>query len=331
MLNCLGVLLVIFLLSIDTIGNAINMYRIAILLLLISIFVVDIYIYTRKVKNIKKAIDQAKRVTSENNYNTRVLIKENGEISELATVLNEIIERLQNTEENHQTSEKSRKRLLSNISHDLRTPLTSIIGYLDALKDGLATDADERHEYLEIITKKAKGLRALIDETFQMAKLDADDVPMDFQSHDLGEILRECIIEFIPQLNSNDIKLIAKIPDEKALIYCDRISMERIIDNILKNAIFYGKEGKLIGIELTSKPGKYQVSIWDKGPGIDQEDIPHVFDRLYIKDKTRNRASSSSGLGLAIVKKLVEKHEGRIWVESKPGEKTVFSFTIPKL
>lgn len=310
--------------------NIVNPYLIVLDVLIIIFSIVKIYIKHKNLYKIKRMSEQVRRVAS-GNLNGRILVREDGLIGDLACNFNKIIEKLQMTCENEVLAEEARRKLMVNVSHDIRTPLTSIIGYVDALKDGMASGEEERQEYLDIISMKSKKLKQLIDEIFHMAKLDSDDITMDFQVHDIGEILREAIIEFLPEFNKEGIILKVDISDEKSLIYCDRLSIVRVLNNIIKNAVQYGGRENVIGIELMPLENDYQINIWDNGPGIEDEHIPFIFERLYIRDKARKKTLGSSGLGLAIVKKLIEKHDGEIWVESKPNEKTTFSFTIPKL
>lgn len=311
-------------------SNITNAYLVMLNILIMTFSLIKIYVNYKYMCKIKRISEQVNRVAT-GNLNARILVREDGLISDLACNFNEVIETLQKTRENKIIAEESRRKLMANISHDIRTPLTSIIGYVDAIKDGVAASEEERLEYLEIISSKSKNLKHLIDEIFHMAKLDSGDISMDFQVYDIAEIIRESIIEFLPELNKKEIKLEVSIPEEKALVYGDKLSITRIFNNIIKNAIQYGGEGKILGIDLISIKKNYQISIWDKGPGIDEEHLPYIFDRLYVKDKARKKALGSSGLGLAIVKKLLEKHGGKIWIESNPYKKTVFSFTIPKL
>ncbi|SKC39971.1 sensor histidine kinase [Maledivibacter halophilus] len=311
-------------------SNIINPY-LTILNVLIAIFsLAKIYINYKCIFKFERINEQVERAAL-GNLNTRILVRDDGILSKLVCNFNKVIEELQKTQENQITVEESRRKLMSNISHDIRTPLTSIIGYIDALRDDVAANEEERLEYFDIISKKSKDLKKLIDEIFYMAKLDSDEIEMNFQIYDIGEIIRESIIAFLPELNKKEIELRVNLPKKKTLVYVDKLSIIRILNNIFKNSIQYGSEGKILGIDLISTQKSYQINIWDRGQGIDEEHLPYIFDRLYIQDKTRNKSLGSSGLGLAIVKKLIEKHRGTIWVESRPYKKTVFSFTIPKL
>lgn len=264
------------------------------------------------------------------NLHTRLLANDDHLFNEVIFSINELIEQLERVQVQTIKSHAAKRSLLSSISHDIRTPLTSMIGYVDALKDDVATSEGERQKYLEIISKKSNGLKKLIDEIFNMAKIDADEIPLKIEPLDFAEMVRESLIEFLPELKTYHIELKACIPEEKCLIMADRLSLLRIINNMIKNAVQYGKNGKVLGIELTEKEEEYQLCIWDRGTGISKDDLPHVFERMYRTDRARNSSDGGSGLGLAIAKALVEKHAGKVWVESEPELKTTFGFSIPK-
>lgn len=289
-----------------------------------------LFITLRSRTRMKLMIAEIRRAVN-GNLKTRLFSKQDDHLfEEMIFSVNELIEQLEKIQVQAIKSQEGRRRLLSSISHDIRTPLTSIIGYVDALKDDIATSEEEKREYIGIISKKSNGLKQLIDEIFTMAKLDADEIPLKIESLDFAEIVRESLIEFLPEIKKHDLELKVIIPEEKYMITADRLSLMRIIGNIVKNAIHYGKRGKTLGIELTEKADEYQLLIWDQGPGISQVDIGNVFERMHRSDGARNLSHGGSGLGLAIAKALVEKNNGRIWVESIPWEKTTFGFSIPK-
>lgn len=274
-------------------------------------------------------IDALKRAGS-GNVNTRLLANDEPAVNELIFAINELIEQLDKIRVQTIKSEAARKSLLSNISHDIRTPLTSIIGYVDALNDDIAASRAEKLEYIGIISRKATALKQLIDEIFDLAKLDADEVPQRPQRLDLAEMARESVIEFLPALKQANMKLTVSIPEEKCLVTADRLSVQRVLNNLMKNAVQHGQQGEVLGVELTEHAGFYQLTIWDKGQGIPEGELTKVFDRMYRTERSRNPMYGGSGLGLAIAKALVEKNGGKIWVESEPGQKTSFTFSMPK-
>ncbi|MCM3738545.1 HAMP domain-containing histidine kinase [Bacillus cytotoxicus] len=295
------------------------------ILITASLFLIRIHFIQRR-----ESIVTSLRRAIHGNLQTRLYTTNDNSLDDVIFSINELITELEKVQVESKKSQKARRQLLSSISHDIRTPLTSIIGYVDALKDGIAASEDEKREYLEILSKKSNSLKQLVDQIFNMAKLDADEFPIKKESLDFAEITRESLIEFLPELSKHNIELQVHIPETFCPITADHISLVRIIDNLMKNAIYYGKAGKVVGIELLETTSAYQLLIWDKGPGISNNDLENVFERMYRSDQSRNAPHGRSGLGLAIAKALVEKNDGDIWVESIPWERTTFGFSIPK-
>ncbi|UAC49719.1 HAMP domain-containing histidine kinase [Bacillus aquiflavi] len=288
--------------------------------LFIALFLITAILFAKKLhddKNLKHTINQLKRANS-GSLNTRLFANGDHLFNQFIFAINELIQQLEKVQIQTIKSQISRKRLLSSISHDIRTPLTSIIGYIDALKDNIAVSEQEKQEYFEIIAKKANGLKDLIEEIFNLAKLDADEIPIKEEYLDFSEAVRESLIEFLPVIQKEGMSIEVTIPETKCYIFADRLSIARIINNIIKNAIQHGKKGKIIGIEMIETHDAYQLNIWDKGPGIPKADIGNVFERMYRSDQSRNQLNGGSGLGLAIAKALAEKNRGEIWAESIP-------------
>ncbi|SDE62078.1 His Kinase A (phospho-acceptor) domain-containing protein [Paenibacillus sp. UNCCL117] len=284
----------------------------------------------RLIRRLEQMTAQLRRAGA-GNLNARVLVKDEPAVREAAFAVNALIEQLAEVQARSIRSEAARRQLLSAISHDIRTPLTSMIGYVDALKDDLAASPEERREYLDIITRKAASLKDLIEDLFQLAKLDADELTLRPETLDLAEAAREAAIAWLPELQARQIELQASIPEQVCEAVADRIAVQRILSNLLKNAVQYGHEGHLLGIEL--KPADegraYEVTVWDRGAGIGEDELPHVFQRMYRVGRPGGSPYGGSGLGLAIVKALVEKQGGRVWAESEPGVRTAFGFSLP--
>jgi signal transduction histidine kinase len=314
-------------LSILHIAGSLAWWILCVLLLILTCWIIQQrFEFYKQQKRYATALKRA----NDGHLNTRLLSEDIHFSNEVIFAINQLIEKLDDLQVQTLKSEAAKRQLLSDFSHDLRTPLTSIIGYVDAIKDGIGVSEAEKQSYIEIILNKAQILKALIEEIFDLAKLDADEMPLKMEKLDFAEITREVVIGFMPELHQNEIKISAEIPDKRCLIYADRLSLQRIIGNIIKNATEYGKSGGVLGLDLMESEKDYQLDIWDQGQGIIQEDIKFVFERLYRADRSRNSINRGSGLGLAIAKVLVEKNGGRIWVTSSPGEKTIFSITLPK-
>ncbi|KEK21607.1 sensor histidine kinase [Bacillus gaemokensis] len=302
------------------------------LTLFITLIVITIHLFFTRlhfIQNRKSLVTKLRRAIN-GNLHTRLYTNNDHSLDDVVFSINELITELEKVHVEARKSQEARRQLLSSISHDIRTPLTSIIGYVDALKDDIAASEDEKQEYLAILSKKSNNLKQLVDEIFNMAKLDADEFPLKEEQLDFSEITRESLIEFLPELSKHDIKLHVNIPEDPCPIMADSLSLMRVIGNLIKNAIYYGKSGKILGIELLETTNEYQLLIWDKGPGISKHDLENVFERMYRSDQSRNPSHGGSGLGLAIAKALVEKHGGQIWVESILWERTTFGFSIPK-
>ncbi|MGG3798371.1 sensor histidine kinase [Metabacillus fastidiosus] len=316
-------------LFIDINDHVIGLFKGVLFILSFFVTFILLIIRLRSRTRLKRMAVEIKRVII-GNLKTRLLAKDDFLFDEIIFSINELIEQLEKVQIQSIKSQVARKSLLSSISHDIRTPLTSIIGYIDALQDDMATSETEKQEYLRILSKKADNLKELIEEIFDMAKLDADEIPLKEESLDLAEIAREALIEFLPELKNEHMELHISIPEKNCYVIADRLSLIRIIHNIIKNALEYGKDGKILGIELIEKANEYQLLIWDQGPGISKKDLEFVFERMYRSDQSRSPFSSGSGLGLAIAKALVEKNKGEIWVDSIPWVKTTFGFSIPR-
>ncbi len=219
--------------------------------------------------------------------------------------------------------------MISNISHDIRTPLTALMGYVDLLSDNSITK-EKREEYVSIIRERGTALKDLMEEFFQVAKLECNDVDITIEKFNISEIVRKNVITFMNEINERNITPEINIGDEEIFALGDKNYMGRIITNLISNSLKYGYEGKVIGIDLKEDNKWIILSIWDKGKGIDKNELPYIFDRLYTGEKSRNRNLQGSGLGLSIVKNMVQHMNGSITAKSIPYEKTIFTVKIPK-
>ncbi|WP_433775599.1 sensor histidine kinase [Bacillus wiedmannii] len=300
--------------------------------LFITLILITIYLFFSRIHFIQSRKSMVTKLNRalKGNLQTRLFTNNDRSLHNIVFSINELIAELEKVQIEAKKSEESRKQLLSSISHDIRTPLTSIIGYIDALKDGIAASEIEKQEYLKILYMKSNNLKYLVDEIFNMAKLDANEFPLKEEELDFSEVTREVLIEFLPELSKHNIELQVLIPESTCPIIADHLSLIRVIGNLTKNAIYYGKGGKIVGVELLETDTEYELLIWDKGHGIPKHDLQNVFERMYRSEQSRNSSLGGSGLGLSICKALVEKNGGHIWVDSIPWERTTFGFSIPK-
>lgn len=263
------------------------------------------------------------------NCNARILTSINDKESELDFTINQLIEKVQYIKVQSKRNEQKRKQLLSNISHDIRTPLTSIIGYIDAVKNQIV-HGEEKDFYLHTASQKSKELKRLTDEIFELAKLDANELPLKPERFDLNELVREVFIQFIPRIQTLEMDIDVQIPEMPYWIYSDKKSVLRSVQNLIQNALQHGKDGKKIGVIIQEQEKLFSVTIWNTGKFIPREKLPYIFDRLFKTDDVRKSSSDNHGLGLTVAKSMVEKNGGTIDVESIPGGRTSFTMYMPK-
>lgn len=228
--------------------------------------------------------------------------------------------------------EQDSKELISNISHDLKTPLTAIKGYTEGIMDGIADTPEKMDKYLRTIYTKANDMSVLVDELSFFSKIDSNTVPYNFAILDANDYFTDCIEELSLDLEVKHIELsfVNKITSG-IKISADAEQLKRVISNIVSNSVKYlDKERGHFEVRLNDMGDFIQVELEDNGAGIAKKDLPYIFDRFYRADASRNSKKGGTGLGLAIAKKIIEEHSGRIWAVSKEGEGTTICFTLPK-
>lgn len=227
-------------------------------------------------------------------------------------------------------NDRMRRELVANISHDLRSPLASIQGYLETIliKDD-KLNADQRKSYLKTILKNTSVLSNLVEDLFELSKLEAKQVEIKPEPIAINELCQDVVLKFKPEAEKNNIELESDINPTLPLVLADISLMERAISNMLRNALqFTPKHGKVL-LKTEQVNGSVRVSIADTGCGISEEDLPYIFDRFYKGRQQKSRDKGNSGLGLAISQKIVELHDSEINVESRLDDGTKFYFDLP--
>ncbi|KOP72402.1 hypothetical protein AMS59_15845 [Lysinibacillus sp. FJAT-14745] len=287
------------------------------------------YLWLRTVRRIKKINNILKEVCT-GNFNQYFRVEPTSKnIRELSSYLNRIIKEVNDLEVKAKRTEEERRKMVSNISHDLRTPLTSLLGYIEVLQNDEILE-EERGECLNIVQRKGKDMLDLIEYFFDLAKIDAGDITIEIKKIDLSEVVQDTLLDFYNDFEKEDITPQINIPCSPLYVLGDPMSIKRILGNLLSNTLRYGKKGKLVGIELREEEDWIWVDVWNKGVTISKTQINHIFERTYTGEYSRNPESRGNGLGLAIVKRLVEMQNGNITVTSGIEGKTVFSFSLKK-
>lgn len=256
------------------------------------------------------------------------------EIGQLCADFEEMRQHLKNEIEMRIQYEQDLKELISNVSHDLKTPLTAIKGYAEGLMDGVADTPERRDRYLKTIYAKASDMSTLVDELSFYTKIDTNTIPYNFEKVLVNEYFRDCVEDNRDELELVNVTLeFSSDVAENIQVLGDREQLHRVMNNIIGNAVKYrgDKEQEKIKITLCEEDNMVLVAVEDNGQGISNEALPYVFERFYRADASRNSKKGGSGLGLAIAKRIIEEHGGTIHADSVEGEGTTISFTLKKI
>lgn len=293
-----------------------------ILILILIIIVLLIYLHSLK-KSIYIILNQTKSL-NQNDFK-KIFVKNNSLLSQLALEINKIEERHKTSEVESKRIESANKELLTSLSHDVRTPLTSLLGYLDALNDNILNE-DEKIHYINISRKKAYDLKQLVDKLFDWFKIDSSEMKLQPSVNDICELTRNILIDWLPILETSNIAYVIDIPDYDITTLIDSQAYMRIVNNIIQNSIEHSF-CKKINICISSKQDIINLQISDNGVGLDEKQLNHIFDRLYKADSSRTK--QSSGLGLCIAKQLAELMGGNISADSTLGKGLIFDINFP--
>lgn len=284
------------------------------------------------IKPIKK-LSNATRKISEGDLDFSVASDKKDELGALSNTFERMRLDLKDAKAKQLQYEKDRKELIASISHDLKTPLTSIKGYVKGIQDGVANTPEKMERYLETIYNKANDMDGLIDELFLYSKLDLERIPFKFEDVDLYSFFNDFIdeLKLIIEKDQGSAALFAD-GGESYIVKADREQIKRVVTNIIQNSFKYmDKECQQIEVHLKSELDHVVVKIKDNGSGIAKEDIPFIFNSFYRTDSSRNTGTGGSGLGLSIVKKIISEHGGTIYADSRLGEGTSINFTLKKV
>lgn len=259
------------------------------------------------------------------NGNRKILAADNELTAELSYKMNEIVYAYEEQLSQLRTADETNRQLMTSLSHDVRTPLTTLLGYLDAVhRDGITGTV--REDYLEISRRKAHDLKDYIDVLFDWFKLNSSEFSLCIEQTELAERTRNILKDWIPILEEKKLNYEIELPDKPLLTSVDLDGYSRIINNLVQNVVSHSQATQ-IKIEMVKQENKVELYITDNGKGIEKVDLPYIFERLYKCDK--GRSAKGSGLGLAIVRQMAEKMGGQITVQSEPNQYTMFTVSFP--
>lgn len=300
--------------------------------ILISVaLVVGLWVYRSiavPLVKLKKATQNIK----EGNLDFVLDVEGKDEFSELCQDFEEMRRRLKESTEEKSLIEKENRELISNISHDLKTPITAVKGYVEGIMDGVADTPEKMDRYVRTIYNKTNEMDHLINELTFYSKIDTNRIPYTFSKLNVEDYFEDCSEEVGLELETRGIELVyANYVEKDVMVIADGEQIRRVIHNIISNAIKYMDKPKgIIQIRIKDMGDFIQIEIEDNGKGIGPKDLPYIFDRFYRTDVSRNSSKGGSGIGLSIVKKILEDHGGKVWATSRLGIGTIMYFVLRK-
>jgi signal transduction histidine kinase len=274
---------------------------------------------SRRVTSPIRILARAARRLGHGDLSQRVHFEGKGEVAELAQAFDTMAGNLEHTEQ-------LRRNMVADVAHELRTPLSNIQGYLEAIRDRVMKP---NAATMRSLNEEAALLSQLVNELQELSLVEAGELKLDYRSEDVARLVRQAVIPWQPKMVAKDIFLSLDVPDDLPLVKIDWQRVNQVLHNLLENAVAHTSQGGSISVAATELDGWVEISVADTGEGIPAADLPNIFERFYRVDKSRARVTGGSGLGLTIAKRLIEAHGGQITVESKLGRGTCFSFTLP--
>lgn len=297
--------------------------------LALAVFLLVFYLLTRRMTGEIRVMEKEVMQMAGGDFHIRLKTDLDGELARIAAGINMLAAHVEEMQTAAEAAERTKNELITDVAHDLRSPLTSIIGYIDLVKNqGPSLDERQKEKYLDIAYTKAEKLNHLIADLFNLTKISYGQMPMEMTRIDLISLLSQTVDEFYPVFEEHDLECLMETDVRSCMIEADGAQLFRVFDNLLTNAVRYGSYGKKIRISTHTGLDEITVHVINYGNIIPEESLPRLFDKFYKVDPSRNSESGGTGLGLAIAKGIVESHGGRIGVTSNFSG-TDFFVTLP--
>lgn len=297
-------------------------------IIFVLITIVFFYIFTRKMIYQMNDINKNIMLISEGNFNITIPVTTNDEIGQIANNINIMSSKLDDLMKKEKENEKIKNDMISNVSHDLRTPLTSVIGYAEIMRKLEYKDKEKCDSCIDIILEKCNELRNLVEDLLEYTSINFKGINLKKETISIKDVIEQIMVSFIPTLEKAEMSFNIKAPDEKIFIDADITLIVRLFENLINNSIFYGRKGKKIDVEIIVIDNMVSVEIINYGNKIPVEDQPYIFERFYRSEKSRNANTGGKGMGLAIAKSIADIHKGDIKVASNEV-RTVFQVLLP--
>lgn len=263
------------------------------------------------------------------NLRARAAVTTRDELGTLATTLNDMAARLEDAFTRQQDLERARREMVVAVSHDLRTPLSSMRAIAESINDGVVTDPETVRRYLRTIEAEVARLSTLIDDLFELSQIDAGALKLEREPASLRDLVSDTIGAMSAAAHQRGLQIAGDVDETLPLVDIDARRIQRVLSNLVQNALAHTTRGE-VRVHARAAGNEVEVQVMDTGVGIAAADLPRVFEPFYRGDSARRQQGGGAGVGLSIVKALVEAHGGRVWAQSTPGSGSVFTFTVPR-
>ncbi|WP_238906265.1 ATP-binding protein [Clostridium sp. YIM B02506] len=299
--------------------------------ILICIILYQYFSQKARNENLVYIKGKLKQILNDNNEEKVLVVTDDKVLKDLLLEINNLLENNQKILAEYRKKEDSMRKMLSNISHDLKTPLTVVLGYIETINLDKDMHNDEKEVLLEKVHDKTIEVIDLINKFFDLAKLESGDKDISLTRININEVCRKNILNFYDILNSKGFEVDINIPEKDLYAFGNEEALDRILNNLLSNSVKYGTDGKFIGLSIEENEKSIYIHVIDKGRGIEEDKVDRVFERMYTLEDSRNRVFQGSGLGLTITKRLVEKMNGEIFLKSIPYKTTTFTVKLKRI
>ncbi|PSA89127.1 sensor histidine kinase KdpD [Bacillus atrophaeus] len=309
------------------------MFYLVVILLICSV-VVNIILFRSRLNQrteIKYIRNKLRKIVNEKTGERLLLYTDDKYIKSLLIQINRLLNHNQKIIGNYNSIELSMRKMLSNISHDLKTPLTVILGYIEILNNDKNLTTEKIMNSLETVNLKTVEVLELINRFFELVKLESGDKKLNSSRIDICEVSRKIILDYYEILINKEFEVVIDIPEDPVFVRGDEDAIERVLNNLITNAIQYGSAGKMLGLKIRIAENDVYLEVLDKGKGINELHKDRVFERMYTLEDSRNTNYQGSGLGLTITKRLVEQMGGSISLDSVPFQKTTFTVRLKRI
>lgn len=290
------------------------------------------YLLSRSITHAVAQLTRSAEEIARGNLSTRALVSSGDEVERLAAAFNRMAAQLEESFAKQKELEQARRQVVAAVSHDLRTPLASLRAMIEAINDGVIADEATIQRYLHSAQSQVQNLSLLVDDLFELSQLDAGVLGWRVEPSSMSDLISDTLESMHVQAEEKNIKLSGWVDPAVDPVLMNSHEIQRVLYNLVQNAIRHTPADGTVFIQARESQDaeKVQVDVIDTGEGIEDDDLPRVFDQFYRGEKSRSRETGGAGLGLAIAQRIIEAHDGRIWVESRRGAGSRFSFTLPR-